>query len=354
MERKAKKNFLIDVFYMAVILFLALFGSYVVLKYLLPFVIGTVLAFAVQKPSQYISQKTAINKGTISAILSVIIYLSIGFVFVFLIYKILKFSVSFADILPQLFQKLGAVLEQIKTKYSSIFTVLPQNFAITVDTVINNTLNSLTSKLGGVISELATGFAKRMPSFFISSIVTLVATCYISKDFEHLRNFAKMFFGKGVAIKIAKLKNILIGSVFKLLKGYLILSLIAFVELYIGFLIIDIDNPFALAFLIALVDLLPVIGTGTVMIPWAVISALIGNLPLALSVAVLYIVTVLVRNFLEPKIIGMQIGINSLFTLIFMFAGFKILGVAGLILFPIIFIVTVRYYRDEMNEGLSV
>ena len=109
-----------------------------------------------------------------------------------------------------------------------------------------------------------------------------------------------------------------------------------------------------MAVIIAFVDILPVIGTGTVLVPWAVILALIGNIKLAVSLAVLYIITVIVRNFLEPKIIGGQIGISSLFTLIFMFAGLKILGVLGLILFPIIFIVTVKYFKDEMEEGLSV
>ncbi len=354
MERKSKKGFLIDTVYAAVIVFLVILGCYVLIKYLFPFVIGTLIALAVQRPSQFLSEKVKIKRGYLSAFLSVAVYIAVGFLVGFLLYRLVRFSVGFADLLPSLFEKLSTVLAEIQRKYSSIFSLLPEKFGETADSLIDNTLADFSAKMGRVISNFAGGFAKRMPSFFISSIVTLVATCYIAKDFEQLLRFLKNLLGESITKKIAKIKNIFVGSILKLLKGYVILSLIAFGELYVGFLIIGVEYPFILAVVIALVDLLPVIGTGTVMVPWAVISALAGNIKLAFSLAVLYIITALVRNFSEPKIIGMQIGINSLFTLIFMFAGLKILGFWGLILFPIIFIVTVKYYKDEMQEGLSV
>ena len=354
MERTAKKNFIIDVFYTSIIIFLVILGSYVLLKYLFPFVIGTLIAFAVQRPSRFLSGKLKLKKGYISAFLSVSVYLTVGFLGAFLLYRLVKFSVGFADLLPSFLEKTGEILSKIQNKYSNIFSLLPTKFADTADSLIDNMLNDFSAKVVRLISDFAGVFAKKMPSFFISSIVTLVATCYIAKDFEQLLKFLKNLLGESISKKTVKIKNIFVGSVLKLLKGYAILSLIAFCELYLGFLIIGVEYPFILAVIIAFVDILPVIGTGTVLVPWAVILALIGNIKLAVSLAVLYIITVIVRNFLEPKIIGGQIGISSLFTLIFMFAGLKILGVLGLILFPIIFIVTVKYFKDEMEEGLSV
>lgn len=354
MERTAKKNFIIDVFYTAVIISLIILGSFVLIKYLFPFVIGTIIAFAVQRPSQFLSGKLKIKKGYLSAFLSVAIYLFLGFLVVFLLYRLVKFSAGFADLLPSFLEKAGEILSKIQSKYSNIFSLLPSKFADTADSLIDNMLGDISAKIGRLISNFAGVFAKRMPSFFISSIVTLVATCYIAKDFEQLLKFLKNLLGESITQKTIKIKNIFVGSVLKLLKGYAILSLIAFCELYLGFLVIGIEYPFVLAAIIAFVDILPVIGTGTILVPWAVICALIGNISLSLSLAVLYIITVLVRNFLEPKIIGSQIGISSLFTLIFMFAGLKILGVLGLILFPIIFIVTIKYFKEEMAEGLSV
>jgi predicted PurR-regulated permease PerM len=137
------------------------------------------------------------------------------------------------------------------------------------------------------------------------------------------------------------------------LKGYLILSGIVFALLYGGFLILRVQNAVSIAFIIALADMLPILGTGTVMIPWAVVSALLGNYYFGIALAVLFVIIVIIRNFLEPKIIGKQIGINSLFTLIAMFLGLKLFGIVGLILFPIIFIVIIKYYKSEMVEELS-
>ena len=114
------------------------------------------------------------------------------------------------------------------------------------------------------------------------------------------------------------------------------------------------DKEFLLSVIIAIIDLLPVLGTGTVLVPWSILSVLSNDLRLGIGVAILYIVIVLVRNFLEPKIIGMQLGVNSLFTLMAMFLGLKVLGFWGLVLFPVILIVTIQYYKDEMKEGLSV
>jgi predicted PurR-regulated permease PerM len=142
--------------------------------------------------------------------------------------------------------------------------------------------------------------------------------------------------------------------VFKILKGYALLSLITCIEIYIGFLILGINKAFLLALVIAVVDVLPVLGTGTVLIPWAVVSVLTENFQIGIGLTVIYIITILVRNFLEPKIIGMQVGVNSLFTLMAMFFGLKVLGISGLFLFPIILIVTIQYYKSELKEGLSV
>ena len=127
-----------------------------------------------------------------------------------------------------------------------------------------------------------------------------------------------------------------------------------YAELLLGLFLLKIKYAPFIALIIALVDVLPVIGTGTVMIPWAVLSVFLGNNRLALGLAVLYVIIVIVRNFLEPKIISTQIGMNPLFTLLAMFVGLKVLGFWGLILFPIILIVVIRYYKDEMQEGLSV
>ena len=132
-----------------------------------------------------------------------------------------------------------------------------------------------------------------------------------------------------------------------MLRGYFILMVITFFELWIGFLILKINNAYFWAFLIALIDLLPILGTGIILVPWAIYCAVAGNISVSVGLAVLYIIMVLVRNFCEPKIVSRQIGINPLFILFSMYLGLKLFGGAGIILLPIILMVTVQYYKQE-------
>ncbi len=354
MERKSKKAFIIDVIYALIMLTAVILTSFILFKYLFPFVIGTIIAFAVQRPADAICKKLKFKKGLAAAGLSLLIYLSFAAVLVFLVYKLVGFSVGVAENLPDLLKKLANVFGVLKQKFSTVFSIMPQEFSMFSTKFFDNTASLIFEKLGGTISGFAGSVAKKMPQFFISSIVTLVATCYLAKDYETLVKFIKNFLGELSSKRIVKIKNIFVGSILKMIKGYLILLVITFVELFVGFLVLRVEYPFVLAVLIAFVDLLPVIGTGTVLIPWAFVSALLGNLKFAVCLAVLYVIILSLRNFMEPKIIGKQIGINSLFTLLFMFAGYKIFGVLGLVLFPIILIVTIKYYKSEMSEGLSV
>ena len=102
-----------------------------------------------------------------------------------------------------------------------------------------------------------------------------------------------------------------------------------------------------LGLLIAIIDILPVLGTGTVLIPWGIAELLFENTALGIGLLVLYAVITVIRNFAEPKIVGRQMGINPLFTLLSMFIGIKLLGFAGVIIFPTALIVTVKYYGGD-------
>ena len=110
---------------------------------------------------------------------------------------------------------------------------------------------------------------------------------------------------------------------------------LTFVELSIGLTIIHVPNSVIIALLIAIFDILPVLGTGGIMIPWVVISAFSGDYPLALGLLIVYVVITIIRNILEPKIVGSQIGLHPVITLCSMFIGVQLFGVIGLFGFPI-------------------
>ena len=116
---------------------------------------------------------------------------------------------------------------------------------------------------------------------------------------------------------------------------------------------VRINNDFRLIALgIGFVDALPILGSGAVMVPWAVISALNGDIKLGISIVVLWIIMSIVRQFLEPKIVSGKIGIHPIFTLIAMYTGFKLIGVMGMLVGPIVLIILKSIFAKELDEGI--
>lgn len=292
MDERAKKNFLITAAYIVTVGAIVFIVCRFLLKYLMPFIIGGLIAWAVQKPAYYISGKTRLNSKISAALLTAAV-----------------------------FALLAAAL---------FFAVL-----------------GFTTAAGGAVSSFAGAAVRRAPSFLISCIVSVAAGCYIAADFRGLSKFVVGVIGKRTYENCVKIKNILVGSVFKLLKGYAFLMLLTFSELFIGFLVLRVKYALLLSLLIAVIDILPVLGTGTVLIPWGIAELLFENTALGIGLLVLYAVITVIRNFAEPKIIGRQMGINPLFTLLSMFIGIKLLGFAGVIIFPTALIVTVKYYGGD-------
>lgn len=141
------------------------------------------------------------------------------------------------------------------------------------------------------------------------------------------------------------------------LKAELTLVLVSFIisliGLYIFMLIgLNIKYPLLIALAIAFVDALPILGSGTIMIPWAIISALDGNFNLGIAIAALWITMCVVRQILEPKVVSNKLGIHPIFTLIAMYTGFKVFGLIGMLIGPIILIIIKSIFSSLIEQGI--
>ncbi len=341
MEQEAKKRFLINFLYILVIGGITVIVCRFLLYRMLPFLLSIVIAGISQRPAVFISQSLKLPKPFCAVLLSAAIYIGVAGIFAFLIWRIVLSAVGIIDYLPNVFKQIASFFAELEAKLSEF---LPSSFSFDFGNVATDFLNSATR----LLTEIVKKTIKTAPSFLISSIVALVAGCYISKDFDGLSKFIKSLCKKDFYQKLLRVKSIFTQSVFKILKGYLILAVITFLELWLGLTLLKIKNAYIIAALIAVVDFLPVLGVSAVMVPWTVYLALTGNAALAAGLAVLNIAVVILRNFTEPKIVSQQIGINPLFTLFSMFLGLKLFGGVGLVLFPLILIVAVKYYKEEM------
>ncbi len=349
MGEQAKKNFIINVIFILLWAGIIVVTGKFLIEYMLPFLIALAVAAFMQKPAKILSRKTGIKKGILAALLSAVLYIALAAAISFAILKIFSLSGKALSSLSELATPASGMIERLKYVINSLLSDISPETQNAGNKIMDGMLENITKKLSAVFSSTATEIVKAAPDFLFSSIVALAASCYIAKDFDRLKAFIKGLITEKTSKALREITHILKTSVFKILVGYLILMIITFLELCIGLAILGVKKWLLLSAIIAVMDILPVLGAGAFLIPWGLVSIITGNKVLGLGLIILYLLITVIRNLAEPKIVGNQMGINPLFILLALFSGLRLFGVAGLIIFPVTFIVVVKYYKNEME-----
>lgn len=212
-----------------------------------------------------------------------------------------------------------------------------------------NAIADLTARL----SDATFDFLGSVPSFVLSLTVFLFACFCFCADASIFGALSETFLPEKMQNRIktvgAKVKK----TLFCFVRANLVLMLLTFVELYIGLLLIGADYALLMAALIALVDLLPVFGTGTVMLPWAAICMLTRDFRMAIGLLLLYAVVTLIRRFAEPRIVGKSVGLHPLLSLFSMYAGFRLAGIGGMWAGPLLAILIRTWRQTKPQETIS-
>lgn len=178
-------------------------------------------------------------------------------------------------------------------------------------------------------------FAKNIPSMLIAVFASVFTAFFLLKDDSLFRSSFRKFFGEKACLRLAEIKNSFSDVTFSYLKAQLIIESIIFIVLFIGFLFLRVNYALILAFFAAIIDAIPILGTGTVLIPMSIFYFISGNTASGWGLLVLYGIAILVRQLIEPKIVGNKLGIHPLLTIFSIYSGLKLFGVAGLIFGPI-------------------
>ena len=337
-----KRKFLIDLLFVVAIAAIVFLTIKYLLVWLLPFVIGLVVAICLQRPVAYLTEKTKVSRGVWSCLL-VFLVLCVLFGIIALVMWWLVSETE--NLIPWITSKVPA----IKSTFDDISTwVVNTSKHIPVDA--SSVLSAAPAKIVDAVVEAVTGFltlaASKIitdgPGLLISSIFSVVASCYITKDYRKITNFVLLQFSEKKQELIISIKRLFVTNILFMLKSYIIIMSITFCELFLGMTILGVNHAAALAALVAVLDILPVLGTGTVLIPWGLISLVMGNFSLGIGVLIMYLLITIIRNIIEPKIIGDQVGLPPVVTLIAMYLGLQLFGVIGMLLFPVITIITVK------------
>lgn len=350
MEIEKKKDFLVNISFVSVVLAITYLVLRFMLSFLLPFVIGLILSHLVQKPALKIAEKTIASKSVCASVLVTVTYIfmitAIVFIGIWAFNMLSDFIVDDENI-----RSIEFMLTKLQRSINNILQNFPKDFAQNISHIFTQLKEDALSRLASFVSVFATNTARSVPSFLFGCLVTIVASFYIAKDYDKLFKFASGFLSKKTIENIKIIKDIIFQNVLGFTKGYVILLVITFAELLVGFWLLGVKRSVFLAVIIALVDILPVIGTGTVLIPWAILNIFTDNISKGVLLLLLYVLITVIRNFIEPKIIGEKIGLNPLFMLIVIFVGLRLAGVAGMLILPIALIVVINFYKRQMiNE----
>jgi len=207
---------------------------------------------------------------------------------------------------------------------------------------MGTSITTLSTKLLGMAGNAAFS----LPSILISVIICVVSTLFMLFDWDRIMDFIYLQLSRRNSDLTHKIVHQSGKTIKQYILSYGLILTITFTELSIGFLLIGFDNAFLLAALISVFDILPVLGCGGVLIPWMIISFIIGNTANGVGLLLLYMVVTIVRNATEPKIVGKQVGLHPLATLMSMVVVSSLMGGVGLFGLPIALAVITKMNRD--------
>lgn len=347
-EKKLK--ILINCAYLALIAVIAFFTVKYLIVWIMPFIIGFILAAAVQPFVRYLSGKRNINVKACSVAAVLILIFLLLIIISFLLFKFLNWAGSCTQNIPSVINGLNAYLKQISVNISPMMTKIEKCTGVKCDTSLSGISHQIfkLSRLSDTFGKMVHNAVYSLPSFFFNFIITIISACFFAADFKGVVRFAEGCLPERRRKSAAGIKDFFLNTILKFILAYFKLMCITFAELLAGLLLLRVQNALPAAAAIALIDILPVLGVGTVMIPWAVIEFISGKLYFGAGLIILYAIITVVRNILEPRIVGKHIGLHPLITLFSMVIGLKAMGIAGMIILPI----TVLFIRQLYKNGI--
>lgn len=363
MSYEKKSKFLLNTAFVVVILLLI----YICIKYLigllLPFIIALIIAFLLQPVIVALVNKTKVSRKIVAPIITAIFMAVVMTFIVFLIYRLISELGSFVGMLPGWYEEIAPVVSQkIESALGSIIRALPDELGNSLIDIASNFSNYLQTQLlelsKSALAWVANTMAK-LPTLLLTILIIVIATFFTAGKTDKMKAMIKRQIPEKYQSVSGQMYRTFGSTVWKMLKSYVLIFIITFIELTVGLFIIGIDYFWIIALLTAIVDILPVVGTGTILIPWGILEIILGDTAVGIGILVLYIIITVIRNIIEPKLVSKQIGLPPILTLLGMYVGLKLFGILGLFLIPLLMILiktandigAIHIWKDEQGDA---
>lgn len=341
---KILANLLVAVLVIAAIYFLVP----KVVIFFMPFVIGYIISLIANPLVRFLEKRLKMVRKHGSMVIIIGVLAAVILIFYFAVAKIVEETIQLITNLPQIYNNLVAEFAAVGNNLQIFLNRLPSDMQQTIAEVTTD-FTAYVSDLVQAVSvptfTAAGNFARNVPGTLIAIIMCILSAYFFTAERDRIMGWLREHMPKGILERvlyvIKDLKHV-VGGYFK---AQLKIMVVVYVILVVGLLILKVSYVPLVAFIIAFLDMLPFFGTGTVLGPWAIIKLLSGDYKMAIALIVLYAITQVVRQVIQPKIVGDSIGMNPLATLIFMYIGYKLGGVLGMIIAVPVGMIIINLYK---------
>ncbi len=330
------RSFLIKLLkYFIILLVFYIFIKYI-LHYVAPFVLAIIFALILEPLVKLLNKYLKLSRGLSSIIVIISVLTIIGYLGTLLVLKITNEVKALSENMPIYQEQIMQTYNNIKIKAEQYLFLVPEEIQLAVSNVSEALITAFTSLLSSGVKNVSINTVSKVPNAIMFIVVNIIATFFCLKDRYEIESF------------VIKKLPVPIISGFRQIKFHALVALSGYFKAQLilmsctGLICITVltilGSPYSLliGLLISIIDALPVFGSGFILWPWAVWSLIAGEYTFAIGLIINYLIVILSRQVLEPKVLGQQIGVHPLATLFSMYVGVKVFGVFGFILGPMI------------------
>lgn len=329
---------------------LFLVGKYLV-SALLPFLIALGIAAALRPLVALFTEKSGLPKKLCAALILIFLFLIVSALLTFAVKHLLGELTKLPEKLSgvDISARLSLLLDQIRQLPIVGELLEGELLSLSLTELLSSIGKNLTLTLTGKLPNMIGILVSKLPSLLLFFVITVMATFYFTLDFETITSFCISLLPTSFHTRLPDLKRGTGHFLLRYLRAYTILLFLTFCELYVGFTVLALEYRFLPALFISLVDIFPVLGVGTVLLPWAAVSFVSGNHTLGLGLLIVWGAVTLVRQIIEPRILGGTLGLHPMPMLIGMYIGYRFFGIIGILSAPAV-LMLLRFGLRELQS----
>jgi len=343
------------------VLALWIVGRYL-LSLLLPFILALALALLTRPLARRLSALTRISPRISAALCTLLALATLGALCYWLVGRLLSEIQNLVFFLAEDVQDPNGEIARILSLFQGLAARFPflehlakidllSGWIGDPSTFFAERMRDIVERMSEGVGSFVTGLLRRLPSLLLFCLVTVISCFYFSVEFDTVKRVICRLVPKKWRPHFPEWQRRASGAFRRYLRAYLLLFLLTLAELTVGFLLLSVRYPFLLAFITALLDILPVLGVGTVLIPYALLSLLTGNIARGIWLLVLYAVITIVRQIAEPHLVGKSLGLHPILMLVSFYVAFRLFGVAGILLCPLLALLAKAFFMHGTAEN---